>query len=467
MTMRVAAGMRAVRLVAERVDPTEEIGTGAIAAGLGIALSSASRLCTELESVGLLERGDGYGRYRLGRRAIRLSGRAASPVSLSARYALTTAAQVTGETACLAARTGGEARIIGAVGSEWTLHASAEVGERIDAGSAAARAVGDPDPGQSERWRDRLYESTVGRVVEIAAPVLDPTGECVAAVAVRLPVNRSNRGIPRARRAVEAARRDVEAALAARAAATTPPDVAPGRPTGAIDAAARILDHLAGGADTAVGIARATGLRPDRTQRLLESCAAAGVLRSDPVTGLHDLRWGVHAWYRATTAAALVARGRPLVAAAAAATGTFGFITVLKGIRSFTVVEELGAADGGIVMMPWLGRPHPIVGSDGGPSLIAGVSPDFLLPLLRKRHSERELTTLLEQTRTVARDGVLSIESMEEAGLISTSAPIYDASGAVAGAACLTGSTDKVKARVHEVKRTTKELATAVSAALT
>jgi DNA-binding IclR family transcriptional regulator len=469
MTARLESALRAVRIVAERTDPTASIGSGTIARELDVSPSSASRLCAELVDVGLLDQGSAYGTFRLGERATRLSGRAAAPFAQAVRYALTIAAQFTGETACVAAGSGEEMHVVATVGSEWTLHASADLGERISGGSAIARAAGlsGVDGGEAGGAADRIVEGTTGKRIEVASAVLGPDGECIAVVAVRLPVNRSRGGVPRARRAVDAARRRIEAAIASegesmrRRPVTTPPDG--GRPTtdrvAALVATGRILAHLATGADSLAGIARATGLRPDRVGRLVESSTAAGVVVERPERGVWEVSWGVHGWHRTATGPTLVTRGRALVAAAAAATGTYGFITILKGIRSFTVVEELGDPDGGLVMMPWLGRPHPIIGSDGGPTLVMDFAPDDLQRLLGKRHPPLEFDALIDRIQAVTRDGVISIESIEEAGLLSVSAPIRDASGLVVGAACLTGGAEAVTSRRPELEAATRDLA--------
>ncbi|WP_423920157.1 hypothetical protein ACPEEZ_13710 [Frigoribacterium sp. 2-23] len=489
MTERVVLGIRAVRFVAERVDPTAPMKTGEIASALRLSLSSSSRLCTELVAVGLLERGRDYGSYRLGRRAIRLSGRAAAPSARAVRYALTVAAQVTGETACIAARSGDDVRVVGSVGSEWTLHASADVGELVDPASAVAVAAGGPGarsghPGSdgSRPSADRLVQSVVGRTLEVASPVLNDAGEHVAAVSIRLPINRAARGVPRARRAVEVARRNIEPLLSAHSAprltpmsaeTSTPADtsavgsarVGDAAPS-ALEAAALLLEHLAEGADTVAGSARAVRLRPDRAQRILESCRFAGVVTADPGDPRQHLRWGVHAWHRAATAPVLVDGGRQLVADAARRSGTYGFITVLRGIRSFTIVEELGSTDGGLVMLPWRGRPHPVIGSDGGPTLVMEFSPSDLSPLLSRRHTPLELAELYDRMRQVERDGVLTIQGIAESGLVSTSAPIRDASGAVAGAACLTGTVGSTREQADNVEHAARELAASISALL-
>jgi len=52
----------------------------------------------------------------------------------------------------------------------------------------------------------------------------------------------------------------------------------------------------------------------------------------------YQLAWIVLGWHRAATAPIIVDRGTPLVVEAATRTKTCAFITVLKGMRSFTLV---------------------------------------------------------------------------------------------------------------------------------
>ena len=471
MSSKVVSGLRAVRLVGDRADPTVPLAVGEIARGLGLTLSSASRLCAELDRADLLERGEAYGTYRLGSASIRLSGEAAAPFARVVRHALITLGQQTGETAFLAAPTSAGAVVVAAVVSAWTLYSPAEVGEAIaDERSAVVRALRRDDGDETARWLD----SANGNGVEIATPVRTPSGECVAALAVRLPVNRTKDGVRVARRALDAARRTLERTIAGRleegrpAPASSRDDAVSRRPAhDAIDAAVAVLRHLAAGPDGASGIAHSTGLRRDRVLRLLRSCELAGLVHTGQDGGTVRLGWAVHGWYRATAAPLMLERGAPLVAAAARRTGACAFITVLRGMRSVTLVEELEDIGDGLAMTPWLGRPCPITGADGGPTLVMDLDTDELAPLLPRRVSSYEQDEFLERVRAVTQDGVLAKESIEEAGLVSISAPIRDASGTVAAAACLVGTTEDMKPRIRRLEAAALELAAHVSALLT
>jgi DNA-binding IclR family transcriptional regulator len=471
MTARVAMGLRVVEWVGSRLDPTEPVPVGVLARELGAPLSGTSRLCGELEDLGLLERGPAYGTYRLGREAIRLSGAAAAPYTLAVRYALTRVAQETGETVCLAAPSAGGMRVISVVESPWTLHAAADVGEAVDEGAitrAAQRWAADTFGGATVgSGGAQTVETTTGKRVEVAAPVLAPTGECVAVIAVRLPVYRAKRGAPQAAAALTTARRIIERALAAGSdggddLAADPVDGSPS----ALRAAVSILNHLAGRSDTLAGTASATGLRPDRARRLIDSCLRSGLVvgRSDGVE--FALAWAVHGWYRAATAPTLVERGTPFVANTAVATGACAFLTVLKGMRSFTLVEELAVLGEGLRMRPWLGKPHPIVGSDGGPTLVMDLRAEELAEIFPSRHTPQEFDAFLERVRRVSRDDVLSMGSIEELGITSISAPVRDASGTVAAAACIVGATEYMRPQLAEMERATRDLATRVTALL-
>ncbi|TXK10394.1 hypothetical protein FVP77_16290 [Microbacterium hatanonis] len=462
MTARVALGLRVIDLVGSRLDPTAPVAVGTIARELAVPLSTASRLCAELAGLEMLAPGEGYGTYRLGRGAIRLSGRAAAPSAPAVRYALTRIAQETGETAFLAAPAPRGVRVVSVVESPWTLHAPAEVGEWAAGRSAIVQA--------SERGVQttgaQTIETTAGKVVEVAAPVFGPSGDCVAVLAVRMPVYRAKRGARQAAAAIVTARRIVEKALAAAPVRQTPaPASTPADGASALAAALSILFHLADGADALVGTARAVGLRADRTRRLLESCVRSGLVIEDPDGG-YRVSWVVHGWYRAAAPRTLVDEGAPFVARAAHETGACAFLTILKGMRSFTLVEELAVLGEGLRMREWLGRPHPIVGSDGGPTLVMDLRAEELAEIFPSRHTPQELDGFLERVARVVRDGVLSIGSIEEVGITSVSAPVRDASGTVAAAACIVGATESVTPRLPEFERAARELAARVSALL-
>lgn len=472
MNTRIVTGLKAVQIVAGRPDPTAPMSVGAIASQLGATLSSASRLCSELETVGFLERGETYGSYRIGRAAIRLSGRAAAPLTHTLRLALTLAAQQTGETVCLAARSEGGIRIIASVESLWTLHSPAEIGEVVSNEASAIRSVFDGDgvdPGQDG---PRYIESTIGMSVEVAAPIVSPSGERVAVVAVRLPANRSGQNLARARRAVVVARRSIESALedslvaprpaAQRAAAPLAVESSATTPS-ALEAAFRVLSHLAAGRDSIAATARAIGLRADRTQRIIDACQEAGFVWAGAGRGEFQLGWIVSGWHRAAAAPTIVERGAPLVAAMANRTLTCSFITVLKGMRSFTLVEELELAGEGLQMLRWLGRAHPIIGSDGGPTMLMDFTAEEVTALFPTRHTQRELDVFLKRMRHVVRHGVLSMQAFEEGGLVSISAPVRDSSGAVAAAACIVGTTDYMRQNAEEFERAAVQLAAEVT----
>jgi DNA-binding IclR family transcriptional regulator len=462
----VTAALAIVRFVADRADPTAPVAVGAIASELALPLSSVSRLCSELEGECMLERAGAYGSYSLGGAAIRLSGRAAAPFARMLRVVMTFAAQQTGETVCLAARSGSALRVVDAVASTWTLHAPARVGELVDDERSAIVTAASEEASDAAS----CIESTIGRTVEIATPVRGPSGECIAVLAIRLPQNRLGQNGPRARRAVLAARRRLETLIADELTAPRPAPATAVPPAAtspsAVSAALRILRHLATGPDSPANIARATGLRSDRVLRLVDSCVASNLVQPAAGRALYRLGWAVHAWHRAAARPVMVTQGTALVAEAADRSQTCAFITVLAGMRSLTLVEELGMAGEGLEMAPWLGRAHPIVGSDGGPTLLMDLEPDELKQLFPARYNARELSTFVQRVHRVAADGVLSMQAFEDAGLISISAPVRDSSGVVAAAVCLVGTTDYMRANRREFERETRELAGRVSALL-
>jgi DNA-binding IclR family transcriptional regulator len=228
--------------------------------------------------------------------------------------------------------------------------------------------------------------------------------------------------------------------------------------TSALEAAVAILRELAGTITTPAVLAQATGLRRDRVQRLLDSCRRAGIVRGESDGERVQLEWTVHGWLRAAAAPTLVEQGTPLVARAADVTGACAFITVLRGMRSVTLVEELRDQGEGLEMTPWLGRPCPITSADGGPTLVMDFPDDHIVAFLPQRADPRDAADFLDRVRAVEVHGVMAKESFEEAGQTAISAPIRDASGAVVAAACLVGATDLIKPRTHELERVARHL---------
>jgi len=60
-------------------------------------------------------------------------------------------------------------------------------------------------------------------------------------------------------------------------------------------------------------------------------------------------------------------------------------------------------------------------------------------------------------------NGVVAKESIEEAGQTAVTAPIRDASGAVAAAVCLVGATDEMRPRIPELEAVALELSADLS----
>ncbi|MGO3846318.1 IclR family transcriptional regulator domain-containing protein [Agrococcus casei] len=472
MSARLETALRVVRLLAARPDPTAPMRVGEIAAELSLGLSSASRLCSALDDAGLLQRCLDYGAYRLGPAAIALSGDAAHPVAPTVRLELTRVALHVGETVCLATPAGQSVHMTAVIDSQWTLHAPAEVGQEVtDTASAIMRAVrGEAD---APTRFGACIESADGRQVEVATPVLSAAGDCVAVVAVRMPSYRAQRGVPLARRVLRMARDGLERALAVERGGAGALGGAAGAEGGAdggaagaapIEPALRVLRLVAGGVCSIADLAHAAGLRRDRVRRILDACRRVGLVEG----GDEELRlsWSVHGWYRAALNSTLVREGEPLAADLATQHSACVYLTVLKGMRSFTLVEQLEGFGGGVLMRSWLARLHPIVGSDGGPTMLMDLDVDQLSAIFPNRYSEHERMGFLQQVETVTRDGVLTIESPDELGITSISAPVRDASGTVAAAACLVDATERVRPRRVELEHAVVQMAAALSAKL-
>jgi DNA-binding IclR family transcriptional regulator len=471
MSSRTIDAIRIIRLVTERPDPVSAIPLGAIARATATSPSSASRLCAELAHSGMLTRGDDYGTYSLGPRAIHLSGNASRPHAHAQRVALTLAAQQTGETVLLAAPDGaGRLRIVDHITSSWTLHAPARLGEAIeDADSASAAAMASAGGDEAD---PALTESISGRRTELATVVRAPDGSPMGVLAIRLPTTRAVRTGPRARRALGAARRTLESdihasVMRAPAHRVEPAAHATERTRTTIEAIASLLEEAAAHPDTTAGLARRTGLHPDRARRILQASASEGITSVAPDTGAHTITWVVQGWHRASRIPTITAAGSRLVAAIADDLDISAFITTLTGMRSHTLVEELRGVGEGLAMTSWLGRAHPLIGSDGGPTMLVDFEDAEIDQLFPSRHTAQERTRFSALVRRARRDHVLTMQAYDDPSVIAVSAPIRDSSGSVVAAACLVGSTSDIRSRPKDIEDAAQRLAQDVTAALT
>ncbi|MBF4629636.1 helix-turn-helix domain-containing protein [Clavibacter michiganensis subsp. phaseoli] len=471
MSNRTVDALRIVRHITERPDPVDAIPLGAIARATATSPSSASRLCAELARSGMLARGSDYGSYSLGPRAIHLSGTAFTPHAHTQRVALTLAAQQTGETVLLAAPDGaGRLRIVDHITSGWTLHAPAKLGEAIedpDSASAAAIAIAAGDEADPA-----LTESTSGRRTELATVVRAPDGSPMGVLAVRLPTTRAVRNGPRARRALGAARRTLESNFHTNEMPTPAHRIEPAaratehtRTT--IEAISSLLEEAAAHPDTTAGLARRTGLHPDRARRILQACASEGITSVAPDTGVHTITWVVQGWHRARRIPTITVAGSRLVAAIADDLDISAFITTLSGMRSHTLVEELRGVGEGLAMTSWLGRAHPLIGSDGGPTMLVDFGDAEIHQLFPNRHTPQELMRFTALVRRARRDHVLTMQAYDDPSVIAVSAPIRDSSGSVVAAACLVGSTYDIRSRSRDIEDAAQRLGQDVTTALT
>lgn len=464
MGPRSAQTVAVLRAVAARSDPTVALPLSAIAAAVGTGLSAASRLCTELVYAGAIERGDGYGSFRIGARALELSGGSARALGVVPAFELHRIAQDSAETVLLGAPDDEAVRVVAAVGSGWTLHVPATVGELIaDPRRAVVAALAGEGPD--------VVESAVGRAVEIAVAVSAPDGRRVAVLAVSLPVYRAVRARPRVRRLLTDARRALERTIAEayrRPVVTTSPSAASGRENAprTVEAVLRVLEAVGARPATASSVAAAAHLRPERARRLVEALVRCGALARDAETDTLHLDLAVHGWHRAAMAPLLTRAGSALAPVTAERVRACVFVTTLRGMRSFTLVEHIEPLGEGLLMAPWLGRPHPLVGSDGGPTLAMDFSPAQLADLFPRRHGALEYERFVARVAQAQRDGVLVMESPDEFGITSVSAPVRDASGLVVAAACIVGATEDVRPRLDELRHAARALATQLSDAL-
>lgn len=215
---------RVLALLTSFDDSRAELGVTEMAALIGVHKSTASRLAAALERAGLLARSGAKGakgrRYRLGAEVIRLGALAVRGFDLvtAMQPAMDALAQQTGETVNLAVPDGPDVLNVAEVPSCYILSCSGGwIGRRTTPHAVAngkvlmaygvvpvpatlerytPRTITEPDALQAElaTVRRRGYASAVAELEEglvaVAAPVLDATGACVAALSVSGPAYR-------------------------------------------------------------------------------------------------------------------------------------------------------------------------------------------------------------------------------------------------------------------------------------
>lgn len=471
MHARLTAALGIVRQICDRANPLEPLNVGTLAQAVEISTSSASRICAELEAFGLIARGEAYGAYRIGGEAVALSGQAARPHAAAVDFALTVAYQATGETVALVAATRGGARVVGVVESAWTLRVATRVGDRIaHPDSAARRALRPLVVGSSPAT---VMVSQSGVTSEMATPILAPSGACLAALVVRYPSRRSDHVQSKARRALLAAREQLEASIA-RADADLTQRLGESRDDrsdparSVIGAAATILNLLAMPGESSVrAISARTGIRLDRTRRLVDILMLTGCALHLPESDTVRLPWAVHGWHRAIVDATLSGPAQRLVTAASDRAGTTAYLIVRRGMRSSTVAEAI--VDGALNMGSWLGRPGQLVASDGGPVLLMNLNDAQIRQVFPARitmtgsGTPKNFEAFLPHVRRARSGQVVTLPDFGEDGLTSVAAPVRDAADSVIAAACIVGPTDHVSSRLTELKQLACELAADVS----
>jgi DNA-binding IclR family transcriptional regulator len=206
-------------LLAFDSEEDRELTVAALAVRLGIHRSTASRLAATLAQSGFLERAPASEAFRLGPAVGRLGLRALGARNLvdASRAIMDALAEETGETVVLSILEGGEAVDIAQadgphlvamrnwIGRRSPLHASSDGKVLIAFAGAEARArlravtdrtIADREALDREiaRVRERGWASVEGELEPglngVAAPVLDRSGRCVAALSVSGPAYR-------------------------------------------------------------------------------------------------------------------------------------------------------------------------------------------------------------------------------------------------------------------------------------
>lgn len=185
---------------------------GELESRTGLSRATAHRLAVALEQHGMLRRGDD-GRFALGLHLVSLGRTAAQqfPLADTAAPALAELRDVTGESAQLYVREGGDRVCVSALESPHGLRTIVPIGAVLPMGRGSAGRVLRGEIG-SKGWVETVEEREQG-VASVSAPVRRGD-EVVAAISVSGPIDRIGRSPGRRHgAAVVAAARSIESRL--------------------------------------------------------------------------------------------------------------------------------------------------------------------------------------------------------------------------------------------------------------
>ncbi len=217
------------------------------------------------------------------------------------------------------------------------------------------------------------------------------------------------------------------------------------RPAGAVDRALQVLE-LIGTAGSAgiTELALELGVHKSTVSRIVSALEARGFVEQVPDGRKYRIGLTVVRLAGSTMATLDMTRcGQDTCDALAAKTGETTNLAVLADAQAINVVEAVGASN--VALRTWVGQASPAHATSSGKVLLAGLSEEQLRQTFSgglARFTDRtiaDVDDLVDELRTVGRQGwAMAVEELE-LGLVAIAAPVRDHTGTIVWALSISG----------------------------
>jgi DNA-binding IclR family transcriptional regulator len=237
-----------------------------------------------------------------------------------------------------------------------------------------------------------------------------------------------------------------------------------------VDRAIAVLEILAREGDAGVSeIADKVGIHKSTASRLLGALMARDLVHQNNERGKYQLGFGILRLAASIPGRlSLVHEARPVLEALAAQFKETVNLAVLRSHFAVNVDQAMGPSS--LATHDWIGSLTPLHATSSGKVLLAALDTEERDRLLKEAglpaRTSQTITSrrkLEEQLLQVARDGVAITREELEIGLNAVSVPVFNHSGAVAGAVSISGpafrfDADKQPGLVESLKQAGLEI---------
>lgn len=219
-------------------------------------------------------------------------------------------------------------------------------------------------------------------------------------------------------------------------------------------------------------IAELLGREKSQVSRTLKTLADFGLVDRDPDTLAYRLGWRIHALSSLAGDRRLLDAGRPVLEHLVDAFGERGFLSVLQGADTLTILSE--SASHSLQAVGWVGRLSPAYCTAVGQALLFDHDRRALERVFRGvvfhpvgPRTAPDLDAFEERLATARARGYALADEELEVGLVAAAAPVRDGLGRIVAGVNISGPKFRLGDRLDEAGRALVEAADEIHAGLT